>query len=69
MLFLTSLAKLESENDRFGLAGAGSIIESTIRKLHHAKHRIRRILLAHASETWIPEDGVDDHLVLKLSKD
>jgi hypothetical protein len=60
---------LEPKTARVALAGAGSIAECAIPYHIKLDSESGELSWHTASDTWIPADGLYDHLVLKLAKD
>jgi len=58
---------LEPESGRFALAGAGSIAGSPFPNHIKLNTESGELSWHTASDTWMPEDGLYDHLALKLS--
>jgi hypothetical protein len=63
------ITKLESENGRFALAGVGSIAGNAISDHIKLNTESGDLSWHTASDRWIPEDGLYDHLGLKVGKD
>jgi hypothetical protein len=61
--------KLEPEIGRVDLAGTGRIAESAISESYQAGTESGESSWHTTGETWIPKEGLYDHLVLKLTKD